>query len=392
MQQTGFRGLNNTTDALNLGLEWLTQADNVNVTDAAKLERRAGYSLAMAGSLSAGYATIDYSRLYVVDAGSLKAMTGPSSAVTLRAGLATAPMYWSEINGQVFYNNGVDRGIIEADNTLLPWEWPVPSAPQLLAVAGALPAGLYRVSCTFTLPDGRMTGDSDQSTIVLGEGQALQVSAIAQSPGCATNVWICPANSSVFGLAAVNPGAAMVWNSSPDSIGRDLTTAGMDPLPAGCDVVQAWRGRMYAAQYIPEQDASVLWVSQPLGFHLFDLEQFAAMVPGRILMLAPHDAGLVIGTERAIHGLTSDGIKQLAAYGVLPGAHWAHDDPAGDGAARLVFWTTRGVCAALPFTNLTERHVSVAAGISAGGTIVRTGGQKRYLVAIQQGGSAFNHT
>ena len=72
---------------------------------------------------------------------------------------------------------------------------------------------------------------------------------------------------------------------------------------------------------------------------------------------------------------------------MVPGWHWAKDDE------RTLFWTTRGLCAALPFSNLTERQVSVAPGISAGGAVVRHGGQKRYLVALHRGGSVFNsHT
>ena len=51
---------------------------------------------------------------------------------------------------------------------------------------------------------------------------------------------------------------------------------------------------------------------------------------------------------------------------------------------------TRGLCAALPFANLTERQVSVAPGLRAGGAIVRYAGQKRYIVALQSSGVAFN--
>jgi hypothetical protein len=79
-------------------------------------------------------------------------------------------------------------------------------------------------------------------------------------------------------------------------------------------------------------------------------------------------------------------LATLAPYGALPGQHWSLDEDDG----MVLFWTTRGVCQALPFSNLTERQVSVAPGLRAGGAIVYSGGQKRYVVAIQQGGSAFN--
>ena len=121
------------------------------------------------------------------------------------------------------------------------------------------------------------------------------------------------------------------------------------------------------------------------GYHLFNLDNDFIMVPGRVLMLAPHDDALIVGTTAKVHAYAPDGkLTELADYGVVPGKHWATDDK------RTLFWTLRGLCAAVPFSNLTERQVSVAPGVSAGGTIVRSGGQKRYLTVLQQGGTAFN--
>jgi hypothetical protein len=56
----------------------------------------------------------------------------------------------------------------------------------------------------------------------------------------------------------------------------------------------------------------------------------------------------------------------------------------------VLFWSLRGLCAALPFQNLTENQVSVAPGARAGGCLIQSGGQKRYLTVLQQGGQPFN--
>jgi hypothetical protein len=68
----------------------------------------------------------------------------------------------------------------------------------------------------------------------------------------------------------------------------------------------------------------------------------------------------------------------------VAGQHWNAD------GARVLFWTQRGLCAALPLQNLTERQVSVAPGVHAGGCLVQAGGQKRFITSIQQGGQPFN--
>jgi len=381
-----FLGLNNVTDPLRLGLGWLRTADNVDITDTGAIKKRVGYTRSLgAAAITGAYATEDFSRLYFVDSGNLKAMAG-SGAVTLVTGMGSAPLQWTEINEQVFFTNGAASGIICPDNTVLPWAWAVPGAPTVSAVTGTLPAGLYQVRITFTLPDGRMTGASESTELVLTEGQALQIAGIAQAAGCTTNVYIAPADSEVYGHAATPAGSAMVWNEGPETLGRELQGATLDPLPEDVVAIQAWRGRIYAAQYMPEAGQTAIFRSQPLGFHLFDLAQDLILIPGKVTMLAPQDAALVIGTDQSVLAYDGDKLIDLAGYGVIPGQHWAKDEDDG----RVLFWSARGLCAALPFANLTEQQVSVAPGLRAGGTLVRFDGQKRFVVAIQQGGNAFN--
>ena len=375
-----FRGLNTVSDPLRVGLGWLTRADNTNITDTGALEVRKGYALDQAGLFTSAYATDDLLRMYLVKAGVITDYDGTA----LHTLTSLAPMYWAEVNNQVFFNNGTDSGIISLDGKASGWIWSVPPSPTLAAVTGNLPAGQYQVCITYTLVDGRETGPSDPVQIEITEGEALQVSGISQVDGLQTNLYIAPANSSVYQFAESPFGTATVWNTSPDYLGMDLLTDGMEPLPVGCDVIQIWSGRAYAAQYFASQDQTVVWFSQPLGFHLFDLSKDLIMVPGHVVMMAPTDTALVIGTTTRIYAYADGNLVKLADYGVVPGQHWSKDD------ARILFWSTRGVCSAMPFTNLTETSVSVAPGIKAGGTIVWQGGQKRYLAVLQKGGSAFN--
>lgn len=377
----GFNGLNNVTDPLRVGLGWLVQADNVNVTDTGGMTRREGYTLAQAGDFTGIYTTLDFSRMYAVVGSALKDYAGN----TLAQLTSTSPMFWTETNDQVFFNNGTDSGVILPDNTVLPWGWQTPAAPTVTAVTGSLDVGTYQVRCTYTMPDGRETGMSDPVEITLAAGQALQVSNIPLLAGHTTNVYVAPANSTVYQLAFITRSVtSFVWNTSADFLGRELLNQFLDPLPAGVESVQAWGGRMYAAQYFPTENQTVVWFSQPLGYHLFNLNQDFFMVPGHVHMLAPHKDALIVGTGERVFAYAGEKLSQLAQYGVVPGQHWSADDE------RILFWTARGLCAALPFMNLTEKQVSVAPGVHAGGCVVRSGGQKRYVAALQRGGEAFN--
>jgi len=295
-----FRGLNNVSDPLRLGLAWLAQADNVDITDTGALSKRSGYGRVLTGAVTGAYSTLDFSRCYLVVGGALVSFSGNSASTVLRTGLNPAPMHFTEVNNRVYFNNGVDSGVISPDHSVQPWR-------------------------------------------------------------------DAPLNDALFF----------------DAAGAKLDAL-FDPLPLGTDVVQHWRGRMYAAQYFSNDAQSAVWFSQPLGYHLFSMDVDFLMVPGRVVMLAPHDDALIIGTDSQILAFDGKSVTKLADYGVVPGQHWSRDDE------RILFWSKRGLCAAMPLINLTERQVSVAPGARAGGALVESGGQKRYLACLQKGGSAFN--
>lgn len=67
-----FRGLNNVTDPLRLGLSWFVRADNVDVTEPGGVQVCVGRSLAMACTPTGLYSTRDFSRLYVIDGRELR--------------------------------------------------------------------------------------------------------------------------------------------------------------------------------------------------------------------------------------------------------------------------------------------------------------------------------
>lgn len=296
MQVTTFNGLNNVTDPVRLGVNWLAVADNVDITNTGAIAKRDGYARVQTGNYASAFSTSDHARMYVAADGYIKTFDG----VALLALESTSPVSWFELNDQVFFDNGTDSGIIQPDNEVLPW---------------------------------RESGLAD-IPVIGDDGNPLE---------------------SLY-----------------------------SPLPNGTHLVQHWRGRIYAAQFMPVENQTVVWFSQPLGFHLFNLDSDFILLPGKVEMLAPHDTALVIGTDTAIYAYSPEGLAELADYGTLPGQHWVHDGP------RVLFWTLRGVCAAMPFQNLTEGRVSVAPGDRAAGCLIERKGQKRYIAAVQQGGAPFN--
>lgn len=292
-----FRGLNNVSDPLRLDMSWLVQADNVNISNTGGISKREGYVLHRSGTFKSAFSTIDFKRMYLATASDIQTFDG----VVIQALSSSAPLYWAEVNRDVYFNNGTDSGVIHPDHSVSAWR----GAPVSYGAG--------------------FKGD---------DGQDLEV---------------------LF-----------------------------DTLPAATDIIQFWKGRMYAAQYMASDDQTVIWFSEPMGYHLWNLDSNFVLVPGRVLMLAPHAEALIVGTDARIYAYSGEALAQMADYGVVPGQHWVRDEQ------RVLFWAVRGLCAALPFANLTEKNVSVAPGLWAGGCLVRSGGQKRFVTVVQQGGSPFN--
>lgn len=378
-----FKGINNVSDPLRLGLGWLSEADNIDISDTGAITRRTGYVMAKPGEFTDAYASDDLQRMFVVTGGSISSVAADMTLTPVATVTTSAPMYWAEVNKHTYFNNGTDRGVIPPSGPAKAWEWPVPAMPHLAAGSGALPPGTYRACCTHLMPDGSETGSSLAQSITLAEGRSLVVSGIPQVPGLTTLLYIAPADSTVFQLVG-NVGAVATWNSSPDDLGTDLTTKFLDPIPVGATVIQHWMGRMFAAQYLPIQDQSVVWVSEPLGFHLFNLNSGMFMVPGQVHALVPTDGALIVAAGEAIYAYTGEELKQLAPYGVVPGVTWARQ---GD---KVLLWTKRGVCRLLPFENTTEGYVSVAPGSLANTVLMQRNGQRKFVAMLSTGGAAFN--
>ncbi len=126
---SAFKGLNNVSDPMRLDMTWLATADNVDISDTGALSKRDGYALNRAGAFTSAYSTLDFTRMYTATASGIQDSTGEN----IVALTSINPMYWTEVNEQVFFNNGVDAGVILPDNSVLPWWWQAPNTPAIAA-------------------------------------------------------------------------------------------------------------------------------------------------------------------------------------------------------------------------------------------------------------------
>lgn len=382
-----FKGLNNVSDPNRNGIEWLSVADNIDVTSEGKLQLRPGLTqrLVLSNVVDA-FATQDASRMYVVSSGYLRSVHSAMSYTDIAVVTGTGIGYWCEFNNDVIYNNGEDAFVIGPDGSTKPLRWSEVPAPTLSPASGSVPPGLYQVKYTYMLNDGRETGAGPASAIQLDDDSAISITGIPVSSDYRVRVYIAPANSTVFQFAGTPTGSSFVWSGTPDDLIDDLKTDGCYALPLGATCIQMWKGRLYASTYIASEDISVVWFSEPLGVHLFRLASDFFMVTGKVEMLADHDQALIVGTGSNVYAYTDEGIQALSEYGVPPGRPYAYDSEEGD----VYVWTDRGICSGLPWRNMTDEFVSFPAGKRASLSLIHRGGEKKLIANLIDGGTAFN--
>jgi len=379
-----FRGLNTVGEPSRDGVSWLGVADNVNITRTGAIERRTGYTQIASANCVGAFSTKEHDRAYVATTTGLHAFDGAS--LQLIAALTSSQYpYWAEVNNDVYFHNGTDALVIRQGKPVIPWAWTPLGAVGLRKTSGTMPAGTYQVRASRLLPDGRETGAGPSASIVLTTPGAIEVYGL---PSDGARIYMTAPDGAAFMLAAELPPGATSHriNAVADDLGVYAHTAELMPVPANAVAIQHWRGRMYAATYMAAENISVVWFSQPLGFHLFDYAADFLMVPGKVRMLAPTTEALIIGTDKGIHAYSGESLSLLAPYGVVPGKPWANAETEGN----VLIWSLRGLCEALPFRNVTERFASVQPGEFVSAALIEDDGHTRLLASLSAGGTAFN--
>jgi len=366
----------------------MVAAENVDIDDTFGVEMRDGYgaSLGLSGITSA-YATRDQSRFYVIQDGDLKRVVSIDPLVTevLRSDIPSKEVQWCEGGNMVFYA-GAAQGMID-ETRHYSIGIPTAPAPGLVAIEGSLPAGRYRVTCTFSDANGREGGAGPASYIELPDNSGIQM-MLPVLADYDVLIWVSSVNGeTLYALDKVTQGDTYAWyGDAPSTLSLVDEQIVTYPPPANAHLCEFHQSSLWMAEYHPQSDTTFLFYSKPFWFHLFDYTRDYLPIPGKVEMLASVPGGLVIGTGSSIKVYTDEGVLiNLADYGVIPGHNKAFTQ-----GGPVVFWTQRGVCSALPFKNHSDQTYSVPPGTRAGVNIHEKDGRTLFVAAVLAGGVANN--
>lgn len=386
-----FTGLVNTRSRKAIGLKGLYKATNVLLSDERKLYRRPGMVPYFSGLVRGGFTVGD--DVYLDDAGSLKRRVSPTDIRVVTSGLTGRTYHCTVYNGAGYYCNGVESGVVKGD-----LHQPLRvAAPNLTGVvlqsSTALTTGFarmgsdyvtakWRFCATYETADGR---EGPPSVIfVLDAPVTASLFRVACDPGYAkTHIYCTEPDGTTFRRIGTTVAQVSTW--TPALAGRVLTHIDTYPMPVKTEKLTFCDGRLYAAEYIPEDDSTVIWHSLPFGFHLFKQRSDYQRLAGRIVLMTETKDHLLVVTTSQVCSI-KDGVLNVEADYGAPFGHAGEVNAEGT----AYFWTTRGLCTAMPFKNIHEVDLSVAPGLRAVCKLVYINGSEMAITITQGGGTPFN--
>lgn len=373
----GFKGINNRIDPTRLGPEWQIQADNALCDDAGHLLLRPGQRGILNG-ITDIYGARDGRLFAISEAGELLEIGEGGNVAVLAHGVLGA-FRWAELGYALFLQPSSLSSQAAPNlwaiypNRVVGWGVPLCPAPE----ASGSGDFSYRLACAFKAADGRIGG-----TCAIASASGTSVGGVTVIPPP------IPDGHQAMIYASLPDGAellhfATVTDRAPVRIeglfrGAPLDTLHHYPPPIG-DAHARAHNRMVIGVWEPALDRSILYYSRVDNPHLFRLDEDFQMVPGRVALLESANNSLIIGTDRAIY-VDSPGspLQRVADYGTSPGAS------AFDERGVVYFWSSRGLCRAIPFENLTDDHFLAAAHERGTAGILPFQGSA-YAIVSQQG-------
>ena len=378
----------------------LREAVNVDIPSSGAVQRREGYSLALAGtSAHSGWHDGMFPFALYVDQGTLRAMQTGGSTWPLVSGLHDAEVSYALVNERAYWSNGAQTGIVTAGGDALPWGVEHPNGQPLVSVsaAGGLAAGLYQVAVTFRDIRGEESGTGQAAQIAVPEGGGIALSNVPQPLDADVNivrVYLSPANGDMLYFVRDMPVGMTSATLGAGARGKPLDSQFMEKMPAG-NIVRALNGRMFVAR-----GAEMLW-SEALGFGLHHPTKNRLRVGAKITLMEPvadgtDAAGLFVADEKRTYFFSGSDPAQFAkricySYPAIPGT--GQRVPSNvfgiESTAPAVYWiATNGVaCLGLPGGQVVPlaEHIAVAPNAPKGASLFReTRGMSQVVTALRE--------
>lgn len=314
-------GENNIRDATELEISQLRRCVNFDVLDNGDIHRRSGRTKIHNGTVVPRTLFSNGKRILFVESGNLwelvRDIGGSWSPMLVRIGVGSHPMTYLDVNGDIYWSNQIQTGIIDSDGRDLPWGIKAPAEQPTVTGAssgGDLVAGKYQVAITFIDDFGQESGTGLAVVVeVSGNTGSLLITDLPTPiDGSTIQVYCSAVNGEVlYRVGRVIPGApSFRITSASNNLGMQLQTQFCDKPPAG-NVLEYHNGRIYIG------DGNVVWFTDPLRYGSVRFSTNFMMFSEEVTVIKAVADGVFICADKTywISGIDTQEFQQLE---VLP--------------------------------------------------------------------------
>lgn len=381
-------GIDNKSKEHTLKAGSVRNAVNVDIGADGKQTRRKGMTRTYAGMDIKGAFGCPGGQ-YFIEGGELRRFNGSSPPDRILSNVLGDYCAHEYQDGIIYFSDGIARALI-VDGEPKQWGLPAPDAPALSGGGGTLNAGTYMAALAWVNADGGQSALSTVATITIGDSNAITFNNL---PGVPADLIEAPTTLRLF-LSSAN--GEMLYRvidlaaggASSYTVTISLYTKGMEIKwktmgpPPGAKLIKYYRGRMY----LLDPSGLIVWYSQPLNYHLFDLGSDYLIFNTPITVMEPSGSGIFFGDDekhRFYQGTPEDG------FNILPDA-LDYGAPFNEGQ-RLdndaVTWQThQGRVTGGPdgsISNNQDDRVAVDVGTASANLVREDDGQRQFITSIR---------
>lgn len=214
------------------------------------------------------------------------------SLTVLSAGVGPLELSFEEIEDVVYFTSPSYNGIIEND-VVRTWGIASPSRFPTLSIGnGILAEGEYQVSYSYLDSEGRESGVSGASRIIVPESSGITLTPLVSSDPRVSyiNIYCSTQNGTVlYYISTISQGSSYTI-SDQTVMSSPLRTFNLDDAPKG-SLTTYYRGRVYIAV------GRTLYYSNVNSYEYFTLDSDYIELPSEITELMPVEDGIWVGAD-----------------------------------------------------------------------------------------------
>lgn len=381
-----FKGINNVDDPSAVGANTLVEGTNVYISSKRRIRRRSGMANVITGSMHSAFATSDEKTMLSVKDNALVLVNKDLSVTQLRATMLPMPVAYVEINGVVYYSNGIQSGRV-VGGTHGNWGITPPNTVSLQRINGIMQAGTYGAIAAYLRGDNQLSGTSFPTAIEVPSDSGIRVGLQASTDPevIAIALYMTTPDGADYYRVGVVPNATQTYTHQGSITSIRPRTMNMGPPPPGQALAEL-SGRCLIAT------GDTLYHTHAYSYELVDysrnykqladwIDVIAAVADGAFLSYGNHIA-FMRGRD-----LDAAELTVMANYGSTAGTVAYVDHVAGIDlpSKRIPMWSTEhGVVAGFDggqLVNLSEGSYRTGRYKSGGAVYLQRDGDQIYIAA-----------